>query len=141
MARPHSSRCAYFVEEPIANSFPKPQRSKSQVHNCSLNQSANFVVSVAANTWPGIVYSQGPAVHGMYLQSYKILLCPRAKSNQRRYIQLWACGLHTFYIKPSTTHPICSAFRGIIVFLWLRWRDGPHSSRPGSLSQRFPPIV
>lgn len=46
MARPCSVRCAYFVEEPITNSFPKPQRSKSQVHNCSLNQSANFVVYV-----------------------------------------------------------------------------------------------
>lgn len=41
-----SVRCAYFVGEPITNSFPKPQRFKSQVHNCSLNQSANFVVSV-----------------------------------------------------------------------------------------------
>lgn len=43
--RPSLVRCAYFVREPITNSFPKPQRFKSQVHNCSLNQSANFVVS------------------------------------------------------------------------------------------------
>lgn len=46
MSRSFSVRCAYFVEEPINNSLPKPQKFKSQVHNCSLNQSANFVVSV-----------------------------------------------------------------------------------------------
>lgn len=39
--------------------------------------------------------------------------------SQERYIELWACGLHTFYIKLSTIHPICSTFMGITVFLWF----------------------
>lgn len=46
MARPLLLRCAYFVEDPVASSVPNPQRSRSQVYNCSLSQSENFVASV-----------------------------------------------------------------------------------------------
>ena len=72
----------------------------------------------AANSWPGIIYSRGMAVHGMYLESENTTASWRKLHlSQGRYIELWACGLHTFYIKPSTIHPISSTFMGIIVFL------------------------
>lgn len=125
MARSLLLRRAYFVEDPVASSFPKPQRSRSQVHNCSLNQSANFVVSVLQTV-------------GLKSSIHTRTVCPRplfrvaenlraSLKIQRRCIQLWLCGLHTFSIKPSTTCPICSVFMGIIVLLWLCWRGGPHS--------------
>ena len=102
---PRSVRCAYFVGEPIANSFPKPQRFKSQVHNCSLNQSANFAVSELQTVGLESFYSRGTAVHGMYLQSQSVLQCPGEHLNQGRYVQLWACGSHTFYIMLGPIHP------------------------------------
>lgn len=111
MARPHSVRCAYFVEEPITNSFPKPQRSKSQGHNCALNQSANFVVSELQTV-------------GLESCSHKDWLFRviddttvswrKFYLNKRRYIKLRVCSLHPFYIKTRTIHPICSAFMGLL---------------------------
>lgn len=73
----------------------------------------------------------------MYLESQKILQCPGENYIWiKRYIQLPACGLLTFYIKLSTVHPICSIIMGISMFLWFWWWDGPHSKN----SERLPPV-
>lgn len=89
------------MEDPIASSFPKPQRSTSQVHNCSLNQSANFVVSVLQTVdLKDFLEQRHLSVHCMSSESREILVDPwKFYWNQKRYILLWLCVVNTFSTK------------------------------------------
>lgn len=133
MARPHLLRRAYFVAEPIANSFPKPQRSKSQVHNCSLNQSANFVVSLLQTVGleSFIHRTRLLATHIEHRRTHYGVQEGETKIKRKIYwiMSLWFTDI--LHWAGHNSPRFATALMAVIVFLRLCRRDGPHSERLG----------
>lgn len=94
----------------------KPQRFKSQVHNCSLNQSANLVVSLLANTRPGSVYSTEMVVRGAF------------RVAEKDTFNYWHVVYIHFILGLVLLIPFVLFFMGIIVFLRFHWWRG-HTGR------------
>lgn len=139
MARPHSVRCAYFVEGPITNSLPKPQRSKSQVHNCSLNQSANFVVSVLQTVGLGSFIHKdrlSMACMWSHVKYYSVLeKIPLESEKIRSTVGLW----FTFTLSQVQFIPFVQPLWVSLCFCGSAGGTGHTASVPALYPSGFPP--